>query len=124
MSGFIDLGPLSFFLLISPANLNESLALIQVEFYSGRIFLVVGFSLSLAEIYHAIPFWPTEFLLKSQWIALWEFPSMLFVVFPLWVLIHYFFFLLFTVSLVFLFGLILFGTRFFLDVDVLFSFPG
>ena len=92
MSGFIDLGPLSFFLLISPANLNESLALIQVEFYSGRIFLVVGFSLSLAEIYHAIPFWPTEFLLKSQWIALWEFPSMLFVVFPLWVLIHYFFF--------------------------------
>ena len=81
MSGFIDLGPLSFFLLISPANLNESLALIQVEFYSGRIFLVVGFSLSLAEIYHAIPFWPTELLLKSQWIALWEFPSMLFVVF-------------------------------------------
>ena len=100
MSGFIDLGPLSFFLLISPANLNESLALIQVEFYSGRIFLVVGFSLSLAEIDHAIPFWPTEFLLKSQWIALWELPSMLFVVFPLWLLIHYFFFAFYSESCV------------------------
>ena len=41
---------LSLFLLISPAILNENLALIQEEFYSGRIFLVVGFSSSLAEI--------------------------------------------------------------------------
>ena len=104
--------------MISPANLNENLALIQEEFYSGRIFLVVGFSLSLAEIYHAIPFQPTEFLLKRQLIALREFPRMFFVVFPLLLLILYF--LPFTVSLVFLFGLILFGTLFFLDLDVCF----
>ena len=74
---------LSLFLLISPANLNENLALIQEEFYSGRIFLVVGFSSSLAEIYHAIPFWPTELLLKSQLIALREFPHLFFCCFSL-----------------------------------------
>ena len=49
----------------------------------GRVFLDVGSSLSSLGIYHAIPFWLVEFLLRNQLIAWWEFPFMLFVVFPL-----------------------------------------
>ena len=45
-------------LFISPSILNEILVA-----YSN---LVVDFSLSVFEIYPAIPFWPTEFLLNDQ----------------------------------------------------------
>ena len=45
-------------LLICPSNLNESLA--------RQIILVVWFFLSSLKIYHSTPFWPAEFLLKSQ----------------------------------------------------------
>ena len=31
-----------------------------------RVFLVVDFTLSSLYIYHSTPFWPAEFLLKSQ----------------------------------------------------------
>ena len=37
----------------------------------------------------AIPFWLVEFLLKNQLIACWEFPCVLFVIFPLLPLIFY-----------------------------------
>ena len=33
----------------------------------GRVFLVVGFFLSSCWIYHAIPYWPAECLLKVSW---------------------------------------------------------
>ena len=46
----------------------------------GRVFLVAGSSLSLL---HATPFWLVEFLLGNQLIAWWDFPCMLFVIFPL-----------------------------------------
>ena len=49
----------------------------------GRVFLVVCSSLSSLEIYHAIPFWLTEFLLRNQLIEWWDFPCILFVIFPL-----------------------------------------
>ena len=35
------------------------------------------------------PFWLVEFLLRNQLIALWEFPCMLFVIFPLLLLVIY-----------------------------------
>ena len=46
----------------------------------SRVFLVAGSSLSLL---HATPFWLVEFLLGNQLIAWWDFPCMLFVIFPL-----------------------------------------
>ena len=49
----------------------------------GRVILVVGSSLSSLEVYHATPFRLVEFLLRNQLLTLWEFPCMLFVVFPL-----------------------------------------
>ena len=55
----------------------------------GRVFLVVGSSLSSLQVYHAIPFWLVEFLLRNQLIAWWEFPCILFVVFPSLLLIFY-----------------------------------
>ena len=55
----------------------------------GRVFWVVGSSLSSLQIYHAIPFWLVEFLLRNQLIAWWEFPCMLFIIFPLSLLIFY-----------------------------------
>ena len=70
---------LSIKLLISPSNLNKVLL--------SRLFLVIGSSLSSLWIYHAIPFWLVEFLLRNQLRAWWEFPCMLFVIFPLLLLI-------------------------------------
>ena len=55
----------------------------------GRVFLVVGSSLSSLWIYHAIPFWLVEFLLRNQLIAWWTFACMLFVIFPLLLLTFY-----------------------------------
>ena len=55
----------------------------------GRIFLIVGSSLSSLYIYCAIPFWLVGFLLRNQLISWWEFPSMLFVIFLLLLLIFY-----------------------------------
>ena len=40
-------------------------------------------------MYHAFPFWLVEFLLRNQLIAWWEFPGILFVIFPLLLLIFY-----------------------------------
>ena len=48
---------------------------------------VVGFSLSSLSVCNAIPFWPKEFLLKDQLLSLWESLCMLFVAFPLLLLI-------------------------------------
>ena len=45
-------------------------------------FLVVASSLSSLGLYHAIPFWLVEFLLRNQLITLWDFPLMLFFLFP------------------------------------------
>ena len=68
-------------LLISLSNLKKILL--------GRVFLVVGSSLSSLWIYHAIPFWLVEFLLRNQLIAWWTFACMLFVIFPLLLLLFY-----------------------------------
>ena len=40
-------------------------------------------------LYFATHFWPAEFVLKNQLITLWGFPCMLFVAFPLLVLIFF-----------------------------------
>ena len=45
-----------------------------MRFLLGRVILVVGFSLSSLLIHPAIPFWPTEILLKNQLIALMGIP--------------------------------------------------
>jgi len=80
----------------------------------GRVFLVVGSSLSSLLIFHAIPFWLVEFLLRNQLIAWWTFAYMLFVIFPLLLLLFYpslIFVSLITMCFgVFLLGLILLGT--------------
>ena len=81
----------------------------------GRvIFLVVGFSLSSLYIDHAILFWLVEFLLRNQLIVWWEFPYMLFVIFPVLLLIYYLYLIfvsLITVCLaVFLLGFLPPGT--------------
>ena len=60
-----------------------------------KVFLVVlgcGFSLLSLYLGWATPYWPTEFLLKSQLIALWEFPGMKLVAFPLLLLTFSFYF--------------------------------
>ena len=49
----------------------------------GTVIWVVGFSLSSLQVFPAIPSWPEEFLLKDQLLFLWESPCVLFVVFPL-----------------------------------------
>ena len=80
----------------------------------GRVALVVVSSLSSLWIYHAIPFWLVKFLLRNQLIAWWTFACMLFVIFPLLLLLFYpslIFVSLITMCLsVFLLGLILLGT--------------
>ena len=79
------LNSLNFYLsekfLISPSILNEILA--------GYKDLVVDFSLSVLEIYPAIPFWPTEFLLKDQLLNGWSFPYMVLVASPLLLLLFF-----------------------------------
>jgi len=47
----------------------------------------VGFSLSSLEVCPAIPFWPEEFLLKDQLLSLLGSHCVLFVAFPLLLLI-------------------------------------
>ena len=44
----------------------------------GRVFLVVGSSLTSLGIYYAIAFWLIEFLLRNQLITLWVFTCSLF----------------------------------------------
>jgi len=56
----------------------------------GTVILVVDFSLSVLEMYPAIPFWPAEFLLKDQELSIWGFSCMLLVTFPLLLLIFFF----------------------------------
>ena len=63
---------------------------IWIRVLLGRVCLVVGSSLSSPKLYHAIPFWHGEFLLRNQLIAWWEFPCVLFVFFTLLLLIFYF----------------------------------
>ena len=70
---------LSVKLLISPSYFNEILA-----GYSNLGCRVFSF---ITLICPAIPFWPKEFLLKDQLLSLWEFPCVLFVAFPLLLLI-------------------------------------
>ena len=70
---------LSVKLLISPSYLNEILA--GYSNLGGRFFSFI------TEICPAIPFWPEEFLLEDQLLSLWESPCVLFVVFPLLLLI-------------------------------------
>ena len=69
---------LSVKLLISPSYLNEILA--GYRNLGCRFF-------SFITLCPAIPFWPEEFLLKDQLLSLWESPCVLFVVFPLLLLI-------------------------------------
>ena len=80
----------------------------------GRVISVVGSSLSSLEVYHATPFWLAEFLLRNQLLTLWRFLCILFVIFPLLLLIIFLsliFVCLITVCLsVFLLGFILPGT--------------
>ena len=54
----------------------------------GRVFLVVGSSLSSLQIYCPFSFWFIVFLLKSLLITWWKFPCMLFVIFPFMFLIY------------------------------------
>ena len=84
---------------------------------SGRVIFVIDFPLSIVQIYPAIPFWPTEFILKDQLVNVWSFPCMFFVVFPLLLLIFFFLFVcLVFVSLIsmclglILLGFVLYGT--------------
>ena len=62
-------------LLISPSYLNEILA--------GYSNLGCRLFFSSLLVCPAIPFWPEEFLLKDQLLSLWGFPCVLFVAFPL-----------------------------------------
>ena len=70
---------LSVKLLISPSYLNEILA--GYSNLGCRLLSFITLSMS------AIPSWPEEFLLKDQLLSLWESPCVLFVVFPLLLLI-------------------------------------
>ena len=69
---------LSVELFISPSYLNEILG--GYSNLGGRLFSFITLCL-------AIPSWPEEFLLKDQLLSLWESPCVLFVVFPLLLLI-------------------------------------
>ena len=77
------LNSLNFFLsvkfLISSSYLNEILA--GYGNLGCRLFSFITLSMS------CIPFWPEEFLLKDQLLSLWVFPCVLFVVFPLLLLL-------------------------------------
>ena len=53
----------------------------------GIVIWAVGFSLSSLWVCSAIPFWPEEFLLKDQLLSLWGSPCVIFVAFPLLLLI-------------------------------------
>ena len=83
--GLVVLNSLSFYLsvklLISPSYLNEILA--GYSILDGRLFSFITLSMSC----HSIPSWPEEFLLKDQLLSQWESPCVLFVVFPLLLLI-------------------------------------
>ena len=95
---------LSVKLLISPSNQNENVA--RQSILGCRFF-------SFITLNPATLFWPAGFLLKSQLVALWEFPCMELVAFPLLMLIFtlYFKFLPFQLlCFLVLFGFILFGT--------------
>ena len=70
---------LSVKLLVSPSCFNEILA-----GYSNLGCRVFSF---ITLICPAIPSWPEEFLLRDQLLSLWESPCVLFVVFPLLLLI-------------------------------------
>ena len=70
---------LSVKLLISPSYLNEILA--GYNDLGGKFFSFISLSMSC----HS--FWPEEFLLKDQLLSLWESPCVLFVAFPLLLLI-------------------------------------
>ena len=81
----------------------------------GTVIWAVGFSLSSLYVCPAILFWPEEFLLKDQQLSLRESPCVLFVVFPLLLLIFVFcvwsLYSLINMCLgVFCLGFILFGT--------------
>ena len=66
-------------LLISPSYLNE--------IFAGYSNLDCKFLSFITLTGPAIPFWPEEFLLKDQLLSLWESPCVLFVAFPLLLLI-------------------------------------
>jgi len=70
---------LSVKLLISSSYLNE--------IFAGYSNLDCGFFSFITLVCPAIPFWPEEFLLKDQLLSLWESPCVLFVIFPLLLLI-------------------------------------
>ena len=53
----------------------------------GTVIWAVGFFLSSLSVCLAIPFLPEDFLLKDELLSLWQSPCMLFVVFPLLLLI-------------------------------------
>ena len=55
----------------------------------GRVILVVVFSLSSLQICPSTSFWHAEFLLKDQLLTLCRFPCMVFVAFPLLLLIFF-----------------------------------
>ena len=53
----------------------------------ATVIWAVGYFLSSLYVCLAIPSWPEEFLFKDQLLSLWESPCVLFVVFPLLLLI-------------------------------------
>ena len=55
----------------------------------SRVILVVGSSLSVLQIYLAIPLWPAEFLLKDQVLITWGVPCVVFAASPLLLLIFF-----------------------------------
>ena len=100
-----------------------SLHQIWMKVLLGRVFLIAGFPLSLHLIYCSTSFWLAEFLLKSQLITLWDFPCK-WLAFPLLILIVSLFLnschFIYNMSCVFFFGLILFGTLWFMDLHICF----
>ena len=94
----------------------------------GTIIWVVSFSLSSLYVCPAIPFWLEESLLNDQLLSLWGFPCVLFVAFPLLVLIFVLcvwssVILLMCVLGCFNLGFILFGTIWVSWALVAISFP-
>ena len=111
---------LSVKLLIFPPYLNEILA--------GYSNLGGGFFSVIILICPAIPFWPEEFLMKDQLLSLWDSCCVLFVVFPLLLLIFFYLCLIFVnlnnICLGMLcLGFFLFGTLWVSWTWVVISFP-
>ena len=74
-----------------------SLHQIRMRTFLGRVFLVLGSSSSSPQICLPTLFWLVEFLLKNHLLSLWGSRCMLFVAFPLWLLVSFSLYLIFVI---------------------------